>query len=30
MVTISSLVTLGTDPQLKLHINVGFTHQSLI
>ncbi len=24
MVTISSLVTLGTDPQLKLHINVGF------
>lgn len=24
MVTISSLVALGTDPQLKLHINVGF------
>lgn len=24
MVTIASLVALGTDPQLKLHINVGF------
>ena len=24
MVTISALVALGTDPQLKLHINVGF------
>ena len=24
MVTISTLVALGTDPQLKLHINVGF------
>jgi 4-carboxymuconolactone decarboxylase len=24
MVTISTLVALGTEPQLKLHINVGF------
>lgn len=24
MVTIATLVALGTDPQLKLHINVGF------
>ena len=25
MVTIASLVTLGTEPQLELHINVGIT-----
>ena len=25
MVTISTLVALGTEPQLKLHINTGFT-----
>ena len=25
MVTIASLVTLGTEPQLELHINVGLT-----
>ena len=24
MVTISALVALGTEPQLKLHLNVGF------